>query len=195
MITVNGVDMRTEAQWAEKYRAVLKRQRGKGVRREWYITQRKTAEAVFYREDQTRPFNQKELRMARKKKRDLIRTRKARLSCKCCGKYFGRDARYELQDGLCGFCRKPHTAWQWLSKKHLAVRKGAVPVGRHPKYLDPETGCWEESEKEWFYYTPEQVTPVSDKRYDRLKAQYIKLYGGWETIDLDHTTYDGHAWW
>ena len=64
MITVNGVDMRTEAQWAEKYRAVLKRQRGKGVRREWYITQRKTAEAVFYREDQTRPFNQKELRMA-----------------------------------------------------------------------------------------------------------------------------------
>ena len=195
MITVNGVDMRTEAQWAEKYRAVLKRQRGKGVRREWYITQRKTAEAVFYREDQTRPFNQRELRRARKKKRDLERTRKARLSCKCCGKYFGRDARYELQNGLCGFCHKPHTAWQWLSEKRLAPKKGEVPEGRHPKYLDPEADSWKESDKEWYYYTAVQVSQVSDKRYDRLKALYIKLYGGWDTIDLEHTTYDGHAWW
>ena len=195
MITVNGVDMRTEAQWAEKYRAVLKRQRDKGVRREWYITKRKTASAVFYREDQTRPFNQKELRRARNRRRELLRTRKARLSCSCCGEYFGREARYELQDGLCGYCRRPHTSWQWLSKKHLAVRKGAVPVGRHPKYPDPETGCWEESKKEWFYYNSAQVSPVSDERFERLKAQYIKLYGGWEMIDLENTTYDGHKWW
>ena len=82
MINDNGIELRTEAQWAAKHRAVLKRERGKGLMREWYITQRKTAEAVFYREDQTRPFNQRELRRARKKKRDLERTRKARLSCK-----------------------------------------------------------------------------------------------------------------
>ena len=195
MIVENGIELRTEAQWAEKHRAVLKRQRNKGVRREWYITQRKTAEAVFYREDQTRPFNQKELRRARKKKRDLLRTRKARLSCKCCGEYFGREARYELEDGLCGFCRKPHTAWQWLSEKHRAPKKGEVPVGRHPKYPDPDTGSWKESEKEWYYYSAAQVSPVTEKRYEKLKALYIKLFGGWETIDLEHTTYDGHAWW
>ena len=148
MINDNGIELRTEAQWAAKHRAVLKRERGKGLMREWYITQRKTAEAVFYREDQTRPFNQRELRRARKKKRDLERTRKARLSCKCCGKYFGRDAKYELQKGLCGCCHKPHTAWQWLGEKRLAPKKGEVPEGRHPKYLDPEADSWKESEKE-----------------------------------------------
>lgn len=66
MINDNGIELRTEAQWAAKHKAVLKRERGKGLMREWYITQRKTAEAVFYREDQTRPFNQRELRRARK---------------------------------------------------------------------------------------------------------------------------------
>ena len=35
MIVENGIELRTEAQWAEKHRAVLKRQRNKGVRREW----------------------------------------------------------------------------------------------------------------------------------------------------------------
>ena len=195
MIIENGIELRTEAQWAEKRRAVFKRQLEKGVTKEWYITKRKTAEAVFYREDQTRPFNQKELRSARKKRRDLIRTRKARLSCECCGDYFGREARYELKDGLCRYCRKPHTAWQWLSQKHLAPRKGEIPEGKHPVYPDMDTRSWKESDKEWYYYTAEQVSPVSDKRYDRLKALYIKLYGGWETIDLENTTYDGHVWW
>ena len=195
MINENGIELRTEAQWAEKNRAVLKRQREKGVRKEWYVPGGNTASAVFYREDQTRPYNQRELRRARKKRRDLIRTRKARLSCGCCGEYYGREAQHELQDGLCSYCRKPHTSWQWLSEKHLAPKKGEAPVGRHPKYPDLDAGCWKESEKEWFYYTSEQVTPVSDKRFERLKSQYIKLYGGWEMIDLENTTYDGHAWW
>ena len=90
MIRENGVDLRTKTQWAEKYRAVLKRQIKKGVRKEWYSPVGKTA-AVFYREDQTRPFNQRELRRARKKKRDLERTagRRARKNgittprCRC----------------------------------------------------------------------------------------------------------------
>ena len=69
MIDVNGVEMRTEAQWAQKYRAVLKRQIEKGVRREWYVPGGKTAEAVFYREDQTRPYNKRELQKAKKKRR------------------------------------------------------------------------------------------------------------------------------
>ena len=71
MIDVNGVEMRTEAQWAQKYRAVLKRQLEKGVRREWYVPGGKTAEAVFYREDQTRPYNKRELQKAKKKRRQV----------------------------------------------------------------------------------------------------------------------------
>ena len=51
MISENGVELRTEAQWAGKYRAVLKRQLEKGVRREWYKPGGKMAKAVFYRED------------------------------------------------------------------------------------------------------------------------------------------------
>ena len=35
MIVENGIELRTEAQWAEKHRAVLKRQLHKGVTKEW----------------------------------------------------------------------------------------------------------------------------------------------------------------
>ena len=30
---------------------------------------------------------------------------------------------------------------------------------------------------------------------DKEAEMYIKKFGGWETIDLEHTEYDGHAWW
>ena len=65
----------------------------------------------------------------------------------------------------------------------------------HPRYWDPDTEEWKDSEKEWYYYTDKQVSKISDKRFERLKALYIKAYGGWETIDLEHTEYDGHMWW
>ena len=74
------------------------------------------------------------------------------------------------------------------------VQPAGTPEGKKEKE-GPGEDSWKESEKEWYYYTAVQVSPVSDKRYDRLKALYIKLYGGWDTIDLEHTTYDGHAWW
>ena len=45
MINENGIELRTEAQGAEKRRAVLKRQRDKGVSRGGEITERKTAGA------------------------------------------------------------------------------------------------------------------------------------------------------
>lgn len=195
MIKIDGVELRTEAQWGQKYRAVLKRQIGKGVKRQWIKPGGRSASAVFYREDQTRPYNQKEIRRAQRKRQELERTRKERLSCRCCGEYFGRDARFQLKDGLCEFCCKPHTAWQWLDQKHCAPKRGEKPTGRHPRYWNPETDGWEDSPKEWFYYASTQVSRVSDKRFERLKSIYIKQYGGWDTIDLEHTTYDGHTWW
>lgn len=195
MITVDGVEMRTAIQWAKKRRAVLKRQEKKGLRRSWSIPGGDVASATFYREDQTRPFNKKELQRAQRQRRRLEKTRKARLSCKCCGQYFGRDAVYELENGLCDFCRKPHTAWQWLAHKRCAPKTGEEPTGIRPRYWNPDERVWAESDKVWYYYTDKQVSKISDKRFERLKALYIKAYGGWETIDLEHTEYDGHMWW
>lgn len=191
MIVIDGIEMRTEAQWARKNRAVLKRQLSKGLKREWRSSMGLES-AIFYREDQTRQYNAKELRHARSMRRAKDAERKSRLSCKCCGEYVGRDIG---RDKLCDFCAKPHTAWQWMNYKHFAPRKDAVPEGKRPIHWNPETDTWVESEKEWFYYTAEQVVPVPEKRYERLKALYIKRFGGWETIDLEHTDYDGHAWW
>ena len=195
MITVDGIEMRTAIQWAQKGRAVLKRQLKKGTRKEWHKSGGRLTGAVFYMEDQTRPFNKRELQRARNMRRKMEKTRRERLSCTCCGEYFGREARYELENGLCSFCSKPHTAWQWLNYVHCVPKNGEKPTGMHPRYWDPDTEGWEDSEKEWYYYTDKQVSRISDKRFERLKALYIKAYGGWETIDLEHTSYDGHAWW
>lgn len=195
MIIIDGTEMRTEKQWAQKQRAVLKRQLTKGMRKEWHKPGGRLTSAVFYREDQTRPYNQREIRRDRSQRRRLEKTRKERLSCRCCGEYFGRDAVYELENRLCDFCRKPHTAWQWLAHKRCAPKTEEEPTGMHPRYWNPETDEWADSEKEWYYYTAEQVRPVTDKRFEKLKALYIRIFGGWETIDLEHTAYDGHAWW
>lgn len=195
MIVVDGIEMRTAAQWAKKHRAILKRQLRKGVCRTWN-TPGGLVGAEFYSVEQTRPYNKRELQRARKARRDLEKTRKARLSCRCCGEYFGQYAKYELNDDrLCEFCERPHTAWQWLYHKRCAPKKGEEPVGRHPVYRDAETDKWKESGKEWYYYGAEQVSMVPDKRYEKLKDLYIKMFGGWEEIDLENTKYDGHKWW
>lgn len=195
MIIIDGTEMRTASQWAKKRRAVLKRQEKKGLRRSWSIPGGDVASATFYREDQTRPYNKKELQRARSQRRRLEKTRKERLSCRCCGEYFGRDARYELEDGLCSFCSRPHTAWQWLSQKRCTPRRGEEPTGIRPRYWNSDEREWAESDKVWYYYTDKQVSRVADSRYEKLRALYIKLFGGWETIDLNNTKYDGHAWW
>ena len=195
MIEIDGVKYLTEAQWHKKHRAILKRQLEKGVWREWYISPTRTKSAVFYREDQTRPYNKRELSAARRKQRELVKTRQARLTCRCCGKYYGRYARRELVDGLCTFCQKDHTAWQWLSIAHMAVKDGEDAHGHYPTVFDPEIGELVTSEREWFYYNYHQVKPVSEKRFEILKKKYIRLYGGWETIDLAHTLYNGKKWW
>ena len=195
MITVNGIEMRTEAQWAKRRRAVLKRQLKKGVSRCWKIPGGGDADATFYREDQTRPYNKRELQRAKSQHRKMEKTRRERLSCRCCGEYYGREARYELEDGLCSFCHRPHTAWQWLNYAHCAPKAGVEPAGMHPRYWDPDEREWAESDKIWYYYTDKQVLRITDSRYEKLKALYIKLFGGWDTIDLDNTEYNGHAWW
>lgn len=191
MIEINGIEYRTESQWNQKYRAILKRQREKGIWKEWYIDKKHTQGARFYREDQTRPYNKREHQSARKKQRDLVKTRRERLSCKCCGKYLGIYAKYELQCGLCEFCREEHTAWQWLSIAHMVPTKDAKAYARYPRCWNPLAGEWDVSDKVYYYYKHEQVCKVSDEKYECLKEKYIKLFGGWEMIDLENTEYNG----
>lgn len=195
MIKIDNVEYLTESQWNKKHRAILKRQRSKGVYQEWYIDLKHTTGATFYREDQTRPYNQRELSAARRQQRELVKTRKERLSCSCCGEYLGRSARYKLKGGLCEFCQADHTAWQWLAYAHMAPTKNAVAYCIYPEFWNPDIRRWEQGDKQYYYYSYKYVRHVSDTRFEILKQQYIKLYGGWEKIDLEHTAYDGRIWW
>lgn len=76
--------------------------------------------------------------------------------------------------------KSAHTSWQWLYYHNCKVKEGELP---------------HESDFGWWYYYPEQVEPVTDIEYDKLKELYISKYGGWTTIDLDNTSYNGSKWY
>lgn len=76
-----------------------------------------------------------------------------------------------------------HTAWQWLAIYHRIPRVNAETEAEH---YDCGT---------YHYYHLADTNWASDKEYEALKALYIEKYGGWDTIDLDHTTYNGKVWW
>lgn len=84
------------------------------------------------------------------------------------------------------YSRRSRTAWQWLAHEHRAIRPGAVPIAWGPPYYHTRT---------WWYYRYYDTYPVTGQEYTRLRAMYIVLYGGWWTIDLAHTRYDGHKWY
>lgn len=48
MIEINGIEYRTESQWNQRHRTILKRQREKGIWQEWYIDKKHTESAQFY---------------------------------------------------------------------------------------------------------------------------------------------------
>lgn len=81
---------------------------------------------------------------------------------------------------------KLHTAWQWL-KVGSAVNDTAIAI----LFIYD----MEEFSSSWYYYRYMDTHAATKEEYNRLKELYIKEYGGWNTIDLDHTTYDGHKWW
>lgn len=84
------------------------------------------------------------------------------------------------------FSCRSHTAWQWLAHEHRAVRPGAVPIAWGPPYYHTRV---------WWYYRYYDTYLVTDQEYQDLKARYIALFGGWQVIDLDTTTYNGHKWY
>lgn len=74
------------------------------------------------------------------------------------------------------------TAWQWLQERKAPITGAKA---HWQKFYD----------KEWGYYYKNEVEDISEERYEELKALYITLFGGWESIDLEHTKYDGRVWW
>ena len=76
------------------------------------------------------------------------------------------------------------TSWQWLSRDRRKIIHGSEPVRR--------TGRYDNGYK---YYPIDCTTPVTSVEYERLKKLYIKKYGGWLKIDLDHTDYEGSPWY
>lgn len=84
-----------------------------------------------------------------------------------------------------------HTSWQWLNFQRRIPKEGAVA---HCINYEMDMGYgWLKTA--WYYYYKEDTKEVSPEVYEKLKALYIEKFGGWEKIDLDNTTYDGHIWW
>lgn len=74
------------------------------------------------------------------------------------------------------------TSWQWLYYDKRKV-------------IDGETPHYKNEYNDWLYYYPEQTEPVDDVEFAQLKELYISKYGGWTTIDLDTTSYNGRKWY
>lgn len=84
------------------------------------------------------------------------------------------------------------TSWQWLSQDHRIPKDNAVAIGKTYKYYWDYGQC---DYHTWYYYPKKDTVPVDEAEYQRLKALYIKKFGGWNCIDLDNTTYTGKKWW
>ena len=201
MVEIDGKEYRTALQWNQKRRAILEDQRGKGILREWYIDQkhRYTRGARFYCEAQTRPFTQDEWLAFRKERKELAEERKKSRCCKSCGKDFGKMAKYELEGGVCYFCRSEYTAWDLL-QCYKVPKADAKAHGERLWEWDAEKKKRVLSDKIRYYYKGSQTEDISEEEYDALHSKFIELFGNIEDeynecIEWDRTDYDGRKWW
>lgn len=163
-------DWRTKRQWLENGRFPI------GEGEEMWTNGFCQHWSEYWKAEQTRPATEEELQQyndeLRQKRR--LQAQKRRKRRKAQKEEMQRRIQWE----------KAHlperTSWQWLSIHHCAVRSGEKPHHR---------------DNGWWYYYKDQVEPVSDSRYEQLRAKYIDKFGGWEQIDLDHTAYDGRVWY
>lgn len=201
MIEIDGKEYRTELQWNQKRRAILDDERGKGILRQWYIDmkQRHMRGARFYCEAQTRPFTQDEWLAFRKERKELAEERKKSRCCKFCGKDFGKLAKYELEGGVCYFCRSEYTAWDLL-QCYKIPKADAKAHGERLWEWDAEKKKRVPTDKIRYYYKGSQTEDISEEEYDALHSKFIELFGNIEDeynecIEWDRTDYDGRKWW
>lgn len=111
---------------------------------------------------------------------------------KCRRRKKARRLRARLQE-----LHRPRTAWQWLSEQRRMIRPGAraFPHTYKRHGFNDFDGYYVAGESTWYYYQYADTVITTDDEYEQLKNAYIARFGGWETIDLEHTTYDGHKWY
>lgn len=92
MIEIDGVELRTAAQWEKKHRHVKKGQLGKGVERTWRSPNGNTT-AMFYNIEQTRPWAKKDVEAVNRRRRADA---KAKREADECGRIEGAAARNSI---------------------------------------------------------------------------------------------------
>ena len=75
-IEIDGITYRTENQWEKMHRHIRKQSRHKGVYREWGSPIGGKASAVFYCEQQTRPWSKRELAAAARERKQAREQKK-----------------------------------------------------------------------------------------------------------------------
>lgn len=192
MIELDGVKLYTEKQWEKKHRHVLKGQLKKGVEREWR-SPRGNESAMFYSEEQTRPWSKKDVEAAKRKRREAAKKKREaemreeiwlaaqedqRLSdlFDCWDGPIDTISDANLQDS-----RIDHTAYQWCVL-------GFVPIA--DARWKPVTYNRRRDDSTWYYCSKWDV------RYDPARARELLKTGPRECDRLpDGGLYDGHPWW
>lgn len=107
MIEIDGVELRTAAQWEKKHRHVKKGQLGKGVERTWRFPNGNTT-AMFYNIEQTRPWAKKDVEAVNRRRRaDAKAKREAEERERSEGAARAEQHRKDLLDCWGGPTRKP----------------------------------------------------------------------------------------
>lgn len=180
MIEVDGVRLRTEREWERAHRHVLRRELARGVTREW-ASPAGRSKATWYREDQTRPWTDREisgLRRARAAARLEARLDEARRLASSERRRFDLgEAQGRPGGGIDDWC----TAFQW-------VDMGLVPLPSARWRLGD--GCSRGRSGEYFY------CPPWDVRWSPGRASELLESGPREFDRLpDGRPYDGRPWW
>lgn len=87
------------------------------------------------------------------------------------------------------------TSWQLLKYDKRKVKDDAKPRKRYNTLYDAANDEFYEADKAFYYYNWYDTEEVDEAEFQRLKELYIKKYGGWEKIDLEHTEYNGLKWY
>lgn len=104
MIEIDGVELRTAAQWEKKHRHVKKGQLGKGVERTWRSPNGNTT-AMFYNIEQTRPWAKKDVEAVNRRRRADA---KAKREADECGRIEGAALPLSVRSWDCPACGAHH---------------------------------------------------------------------------------------
>lgn len=170
----------TEIQWRKQF--CKPKKYAHPIRLEWWISTKQKSSADYYDEEDVHKMSNREI--------EKIRRATA-------------EERYEKRQEKKWYNAHPwwdesHTAWQWLQLYGRIPASGAESFSKHYNWDAWDTGeliHGDACDRTWWYYTGADTIQAPEELEKKLKQLYVEKFGGWEQIDLEHTTYDGHAWW